>query len=125
MNIEATNSNNEGEKHENVKERLNNLLHKKILDQHERLNDLTNKLSGENLEDKVIRNADVQFQQGESSSEPIVEITENYNEDDATNHSEEDLNQYLLHHILTEKKKALLQNVDVMNFLQSKLKYNP
>lgn len=122
MNIEISNGNNEGEKHENVKERLNNLLHKKILDQHERLNDLTNK-PGEILEDKA-RSVDLQFQQGESSSEPIVEITENYNEDDATNHSEESMNQLLLHHILTEKKKALLQNADVMKFLQNKLKYN-
>ncbi|GLV45895.1 hypothetical protein CBL_11692 [Carabus blaptoides fortunei] len=108
------------EKHENVKELLNNLLHKKILDQHEKSNDICNK-SSDSTEEKP--RPDIFLNQGESSNEPIIEITENC-DDEMTNESEDDYNQYLLHHILNEKKKELLRNTEVMQFLQSKLRFN-
>lgn len=100
-------SNIDSEKHENVKEKLNTLLHKKIHDQNEKLNENTNK-----TEEKI----------GEVRNELPIELTE----DEETNNSDEEsiLSQHVLHYILNEKKKELLRNKEVVRFLQNKLKYN-
>lgn len=105
----------ESEKHENVKERLNNLLVKKMNDHNEKVIDNQNKIleiakeKHSNASQSMITN-ELALETNDSLHEAVV------NDEDLL------LNQHVLVHVLNEKKKELLRNQEVIQFLQSKLK---
>lgn len=104
---------------ENVKERLNTLLHKKLIEQERENKD--SQLS-QPPEEAVSIKQEIDCEKNSTDCE-----TEATTESPRTGNSEYDFREnvtenILLHDILNEKKKALLRDKDVMQFFQNKLK---
>lgn len=99
---------------ENVKERLNTLLHKKITE-HEK--DTKATPPSEPVCIKLEVDSDKKAQQHQVESPEIQQdnLLENAIKDQATK-------SFLLHEILSEKKRALLQDKEVVAFFQNKTK---
>lgn len=100
---------------ENVKERLNTLLHKKI-NEHEK----DCKINTETINVKTEVDADISNKKStqQHTESPEIQqdnVLECVMKDQATK-------TFLLHEILSEKKRALLQDQEVAAFFQNKLK---
>lgn len=101
----------------NVKERLNTLLHKKLWENEQKIKDaetneneskLTQVCNGKVNEKSVIDKSDIPEQE-QDGQEGTGDVT---------------TNNLVLHGILNEKKKILLQHKDVIQFLQTRVAYD-
>lgn len=108
---------------ENVKERLNTLLHKK-LSKNEKKNKETENLNAPQEE----LNEAIEKKQIPDKTDGHISNTESEKCNAATtgiSPSPDYLcTHYLLHEILSEKKKALLQNKEVIQFLKNKANFD-
>lgn len=98
---------------ENVKERLNSLLHKKISDLQEKEREIK-----EEEQQEVKQEADDKCETPYLSED--TNISSELPESCITPYT-----YYPLREILNEKKKALLANKDVINFIQNKVNNKP
>lgn len=98
---------------ENVKERLNSLLQKKMIEQERESKNSSPAEQTVSVKQEIDRD---RISNGESAENSI----ENVEYDPKEQFTES----VLLHDILNEKKKALLQDKDVISFFQNKFKPN-
>lgn len=98
---------------ENVKERLNTLLHKKMIEQERECKNPSPPEQSVFVKQEVDR---------DKICNGVAELAENSTENIECGTKEQFTESFLLHDILNEKKKALLQDKDVINFFQNKLK---
>lgn len=98
---------------ENVKERLSSLLQKKMIEQERECKNPSPSEQTVAVKQEIDRD---RISNGESAENSV----ENVEYDPKEPFTES----VLLHDILNEKKKALLQDKDVINFFQNKLKSN-
>lgn len=106
---------------ENVKERLNTLLHKKLIEQERENKDVQQSQPPEeamSIKQEIDCEKNSTDCETEATTESPRTTTGNLECDLRENLTEN----ILLHDILNEKKKALLRDKDVMQFFQNKLK---